>query len=953
MKTAVDDCTSGQGEPNLSASSIPSSRWSFSPLQAIPRNADALWSLVDSVYFASLPAGHEVIDCLKVLAVSSGSAAGAEQLPPSSSRVRLEYKIESVQSDEMKKVVDSALKLEFLLDTGLSTGVLSSNVLLPPVPAPSRRLLKGKESTIGENGALPKWKLVEASSREEDSSMQSAESVELAYLEAELARVQALRQQYARRVLEKIEGEQRPSKKAWFEAEQNLLSLYERKPPSSFQQTAASFSGSGSIEKVPLSKLGKVDSSLPDSFKDAELCCSVCGEGDTTDDNDILICDGCSFSAHQSCYFVKDIPDGHWFCQLCSTVGSSKKAATLAASTTCVLCLQSASFEGGGLMKPVVGGSWAHVKCAVWVPEAAFPADGTSISVICNQERENLRCSICKLKGGAPLQCAFGKCTTAFHVSCAARVGLLPEEKSLKNLYCARHIKIQLQTSPCISRLMSVRKQDLYLKLVNDKVVAPKIGGYISASYSGKTDGIQSFLLQIAGVHPLVVAGVKGVNYVAQNDLMDANATDEDLTGVPLIQEFKDLVELADSTSKNINLFSVDLGCCSECMRPLTDSPSLAYKCESCGLFCHWLCRDRPGVPVPNVDDLNSEDLGKILKWKSKTPTHPVSRNPSCKRCESINASGSSQIALAHTYCVLCMQIGGLVMPLQAADLDDDDSTNHTGEDNGFVHPRCLWWMLASSMVSLHAPPSMQIKSISSSYHFHACAVCGSRLGCTVKCGRVGCSKRFHVSCGFHAGCFFTVRTSSGLVAGTRDDADDELSVLDNLASVINGNVPFRRVITCWSHEQRGMRRVAPQLGRAFPHRVERIRWVPPGIRPELISVVNQVLSGELPISQHEPSVEKKLSLADEASTVRRKRRKKEDKAKIVQATVRFVDGLEVTCQDEDWEGGCAMCGKAWTDSKGQILESICCDKCDQWFHFACVGISKAPSGEFICPNCL
>jgi hypothetical protein len=79
-------------------------------------------------------------------------------------------------------------------------------------------------------------------------------------------------------------------------------------------------------------------------------------------------------------------------------------------------------------------------------------------------------------------------------------------------------------------------------------------------------------------------------------------------------------------------------------------------------------------------------------------------------------------------------------------------------------------------------------------------------------------------------------------------------------------------------------------------------------------------------------------------------KQEKEQKEKI--QTVRFIDGMEITCEDEDWEGACSFCNKAWTDAKGQVLESICCDRCDQWYHFSCVGIEKAPTGEFVCPNC-
>ena len=967
MPAATDDFGVPKDEAAAGSNVVSTTRWSFSPMQAIPRNAEALWNLVDSVYFASIPTGHELFESLKLLASPNFTPVELPMRPGCSLSASFSYKLET-ESEILvgeNPTKSGGFRLDFAVDSNGAVSIISTDVKLPPIAPPSRRLARGKEVSSVEAVAA-KWKLMDASIAEDESMV--GETEELAYLEAELERVRNLRKNTAQRILAKIESEVRPNKKAWFEAEQNLLSLYDRKPPSSFLHTSSSCSAGGVV--LPLSKLGKVDSSLPDSFKDAELCCSICGEGDTTDDNDILICDGCLFAAHQSCYFVKKIPESHWFCQLCSlssSVHSSRSRKALVppketiSPTACCLCLQSWDFEGGGLMKPLASenGAWAHVKCAVWVPEAAFPADGLSISVIQNSERQNLRCSICKLKGGSPLQCAFGKCTTAFHVSCAARTGLLPDEKSLKNLYCARHAKIQLQTSPSISRLMSIRKQDFYLKVINDRLVAPKIGGGLEAAASAGDDGKQCYLLQIANVHPLFASSWgKSGGFVGPRDLMEDSSGDQDehqQEVLPLLKDlFTDLVfpdiTGEDAGHKYMNLFTEDMkSCCSECMRPVAKSDEgNFFKCDSCGLFCHSLCGGRPGVPAPNIEDLDSGELGKILKWNEKK-NFSFPKNNKCLRC----SETTSWSNLRDTYCVLCMQIGGLVLPIQKGEDQQDE------EVEGYVHPRCLWWMLPSSMVSLSSAPLTQIKSISSSYHFHPCAVCGSRLGCTVKCSRVGCGKRFHVSCGFHAGCFFTVRTTNGLVAGTRDDTEDELSVLDNLNAVVSGNLPFRRVVTCWNHEQRGMRRVAPQLGRAFPHRVERIRWVPTGIRSELISVVNQVLSGEIDSGGGKQIVvkaEQNEYQDDEAASRRKRRRKKELSDHLLKAkvqTVRFVDGMEVTCQDEDWEGGCALCAKAWTDSKGQILESICCDKCDQWFHFACVGISKAPSGEFVCPNCL
>ena len=1021
MVTTIEEVDQGTITPALSGCG-PATRWSYAPLQGIPRNAEALWNLVDSVYFSVIPQGHELMECLggllNVEAVHASYAKGVE-----GPCVRLSYTFEG-SVDSSKKCQQIPSHIEFLQEENGAVGILYSNTLLPLLNPPTRRLadraLKQKSMTpqsADPSGAQtpaeePRWKLTDAlfdAPMTEDESSNSARLLELAHWEAELSWVQQQRSEVVKSVIQKIEADVRPNRKHWSDCDQNLLAIYEKRPPSSFQPTAASLASTtasaNGTNPLPLHLLGKVDSSLPDSFKDAELCCCVCGEGDTTDDNEILICDGCSFAAHQDCYFVKSIPDGQWFCQLCVSFFSKSSKPTKGSrrfaggegledfinATSCALCLQSAAHEGGGLMKPTNTGAWAHVKCAMWVPEAAFPADGLSIKVIPNKEREELRCSICKCKGGNPLQCAFGKCVSAFHVSCAARVGLLPEEKTLQNLYCSRHMKIQLKTSPCTSRLLSVRKQDFFLKAVGDKLIAPKIGGsLVTPTYDPFVDSEQAFLLQLAGVHPLIVkelelSGDAAGGFIGPNDLMEES--------VPLIKEICDVQPIGEQAKDTF----IELSCCCECMRPISESDDLCVKCEQCGVFAHALCYDRAGAATPNVDDLSDKALWKLLKYD---PFNKFGRRSSgcscitCVRCEMVNASsvlakpiGDSVgpiplIRMVNTHCVLCMQLGGVMLPVQQEADDDDDSTSPS--TNGFfppafAHPRCLWWILATSMVSLTSMPPMQIKSIPSNYHFHPCSVCGSRLGCTVRCARVGCERRFHISCGFHAGAFFTCRSNNMVIAGSRDsETIDE--VLEALSGPIHGSSSMRRVITCWSHEQRGARRAPSQLGRLKPSRCEIVRWVPEGIRSELIGVVNQVLMGGVAdVTGLTDSVKSKTAVSAPKRRYRRKsekeegsdwsdnegRKKKRQKktGPIVTGespligqgrvqTVRFVDGEEVTCEDEDWDGGCSMCGKAWTDARGQMLESICCDKCDQWYHFDCVGIEQAPSGDFVCPNC-
>ena len=976
MATAVEE------QDLMTASSTPNpgtSKWSFAPLQSIPRNSEALWNQVDSVYFSAIPQGHELFNALSEMMeplpeLHNFTPFDSDSLRNKCEVVKLTYSREIPDSEDAASTTPSGsspIPISMVLSVdGDNFGILSAECPLPWSEPVSRKVEKQKAPKLA--GAPPDqydvsgWKFVDLIS---ESPMQdcSPPELELAFLKAELARVNKIKRETAKKIIEGIHNESRPNKKQWYDSEQAILNLYDKKPPSSFQSTAAATA----VAPLTLNALGKLESEILDSGKDNELCCCICGEGDTTDDNDILICDGCSFAAHQHCYFVHDIPEGNWFCQLCITFHSKKQSKRVSDSisdllekTTCCLCLQSGSYVGGGLMKPVNPSSpnpaWAHMKCASWVPEAAFPPDGNSITVIPNKDREELRCSICKLKGGHPVQCAFGKCATAYHISCAAQAGLLPQEKSLKNLFCSRHVKIQLKMSPSTSRLLSLRKTDAYMKIVNDKLIAPKIGGsFVSPGYDPVVDARQAWVLQVLAFNPMVMKHLAADSSNSGSVL----ALEDVHESIPLI---KDLNEIVSAENFNRDVFS-DLNCCSECMRPFTES-DIIVKCESCNLLAHAICYDRAGVPAFNVDELSSLELAKAVKYDgSRWGRTPGIQPITCVRCDIVK---KSTIPISSTHCILCLQMGGIVLPVVE---EEDDNATETSP--AFAHPRCLWWLSASSGVDLRSSPPQQVKSIAASYHFHSCAVCNSRQGCTARCVRIGCNRRFHISCGFHAGACFTVRSTGDtncIVAGSRDGSD-EFEVLEGIKSVVNGGAAMRRTMTCWLHEQRGTKRGVVQLGRTRPVVREIARWVPDGMRAQVVDMVNQVLVGgsnetvgstKKSASRPKPrsgASSRRMSrgagssdseyeiVGGKVNETKRKRQKK-DGGPIT--TVRFVDGEEVTCEDEDWEGGCAHCGKAWTDSKGQMLESIACDRCDQWFHFHCVGIEQAPSGEFVCPRC-
>lgn len=74
------------------------------------------------------------------------------------------------------------------------------------------------------------------------------------------------------------------------------------------------------------------------------------------------------------------------------------------------------------------GHTWAHVACAIWIPEVSIGSVEkmepiTKISSI-PQSRWSLVCVLCKEKTGACIQCSVKTCKTAYHVTCAFKNGL-------------------------------------------------------------------------------------------------------------------------------------------------------------------------------------------------------------------------------------------------------------------------------------------------------------------------------------------------------------------------------------------------------------------------------------------------------------------------------------------------------------------------------------------------
>jgi NuA3 HAT complex component NTO1 len=149
-----------------------------------------------------------------------------------------------------------------------------------------------------------------------------------------------------------------------------------------------------------------------------EAVCAVCQYDDSHDDNLIIVCDGCDVAVHQVCYGVKKVPAGTWLCDACS---HSLRRNPKPPAPACCLC-----HKKGGAFKTTDDGRWAHIMCAIWIPQTCVQNNETMSPIVgidrVPKDTWLMLCDFCRCQG-ACIRCSEPGCTHAFHPVCARSNG--------------------------------------------------------------------------------------------------------------------------------------------------------------------------------------------------------------------------------------------------------------------------------------------------------------------------------------------------------------------------------------------------------------------------------------------------------------------------------------------------------------------------------------------------
>ena len=128
--------------------------------------------------------------------------------------------------------------------------------------------------------------------------------------------------------------------------------------------------------------------------------CCVCGDDTGFSNNLLVYCDGpnCLVAVHQACYGIFSVPVGNWYCRRCEQKIELKNNQALSPNdykNECnkICCYMCPAKDGA--IKRTDTSKWAHVVCALYIPEISFGSNRTMEPVITKEiktERYNKVC---------------------------------------------------------------------------------------------------------------------------------------------------------------------------------------------------------------------------------------------------------------------------------------------------------------------------------------------------------------------------------------------------------------------------------------------------------------------------------------------------------------------------------------------------------------------------------
>ncbi|XP_050400472.2 lysine-specific demethylase 4A isoform X1 [Patella vulgata] len=158
----------------------------------------------------------------------------------------------------------------------------------------------------------------------------------------------------------------------------------------------------------------------------------------------LLVCEDCQVCVHASCYGVTDAKtDISWRCDRCQSNSIDAE---------CVLC-----YLRGGALKQTTDDKWCHLVCALSINDVKIRNVMERQPIVIDHiptARYKLKCMYCLPmtknwgKHTPCMQCSHGKCTSAFHVTCAYAAGMVFETSDWPHpvyITCSKHTSKQIK----------------------------------------------------------------------------------------------------------------------------------------------------------------------------------------------------------------------------------------------------------------------------------------------------------------------------------------------------------------------------------------------------------------------------------------------------------------------------------------------------------------------------